>query len=139
LIAVGGAEAVWPDESEALPAIRQVSLVGGAGEEEKDLPIPSPRSQGLAADWLSFDLGALEGNIETFLEQVEQLGAELSSLLGRMNVSPLFMAVAIAAVAGEMARRQLQRPRHRPLLTACEGRTGAWFPSLIGPWSVENP
>jgi hypothetical protein len=136
--AVGGAEMVRASESQAPPTTRPVAMIGSGSEGETDSPLPSPHSQGLAADWLSLDLGALGADIATFLEQVEQLGADWSSLLGRMHVSPLLMAVTLAVLAGEITRRQRPRPRHRPLLAACEGTTGAWFPSLTGPWSLEE-
>src|SRR5207253_4056723 len=100
--------------------------------------IPSPCPGGLA-DLLPLDLASLEGDIQAFLQQIEQLGGELSSLLARMNLSPLLMAVAVAAVAGELTRRHLQGPHRRPQLAACEGATLAWFPDLTGPWSPKEP
>lgn len=136
---LGGAETVKPDNSEPPPVAPRTAVLQGASEPKEDGLLAPPQSNGQPADWLPVNLAALEGEIQTFFEQVEQLGVGLGSLLGRMNLSPWFTTIAVAAVAGEMARRHMQRPPPRPLLTACEDATGAWFPGLAGPWSLENP
>jgi hypothetical protein len=89
---------------------------------------------------LPFNLASLERDIQAFLEQIEQLGGELSSLLARMNLAPWLMSIAVAAVAGEIVRRRLQEPHRcpQPQLAACEGASLAWFPGLTGPWSPKE-
>jgi len=133
----GDAPAVRPGSSAGPAAVGQTTLQSGASEPDDDSPIPSPRGEGLA-DLLPFNLASLEEDIQAFLEQIEQLGGELSSLLARMNLSPWLMSIAVAAVAGEIVRRRLQEPNRRPQLAACEGASLAWFPGLTGPWSPKE-
>ena len=136
----GEADSVEPDSPEAVIA-RQVTPAGGVSDTDGDspAPAPAPQSEGVLADLLPLDLASLEADIQTFLEQVEQLGAELSSMLGRMNLSPVLMAVAIAALAGEIARRRVHRPQRGSLLACCAGAAVEWLPGLTDPWSAENP
>jgi hypothetical protein len=54
-----------------------------------------------------------------------------------MNLSPWLMAIAVAGLAGEVARRWQQRDPRR-LLAAGDGATLAWFPDLSGPWSSKE-
>jgi hypothetical protein len=134
----GGADAALePDYSAAPGLARQVPIEAGASDTEEDSPVFPPSSQGVLADLFPLDLTSLEGDIQTFLEQLEQLGAELSSMLGRMNLSPLLMAAAITALAGEMVRRQWHhRPQPRPLLASFAGAPAEC--GLPDPWSAEN-
>jgi hypothetical protein len=110
------------------------ALHGGATEVAEDSPMPSRPSEALLADLLPSDLASLELDLQAFLEQIERLGGELMSLLGRMNLSAWLVTAAVAAVAGEIARRQLQA-RRGPLLVTGEDATFAWFPGLTGPES----
>jgi hypothetical protein len=134
----GETQARRPDGIDSPAAAGPATVQSGTSEVGADAPLPPPRHEGLT-DSLSFDLALLEGDIQAFLQQIEQLGGELSSLLARMNLSPWLMAIAVAAVAGEIARLRLQGPHRRPQLAACEGETLAWFPGLTGPWSPKEP
>ena len=136
--AVGQAD-VGRQESKDTPAAgNQGAITGGASDLDDASPIPTPRTEAVLADLLPLNLASLEADLQTFLAQLEQLGGELSSLLGRMNLSPWLMAIAVAAIAGEVARR-LQRSQHGRLLAAADGATLAWFPELSGPWSGKEP
>jgi hypothetical protein len=135
---VADAEASRP-ENTARPSVAvQGTFFAGASEIDDAFSTPSPRAGGLMANLLPLDLASLEGDIQAFLQQIDQLGVELSGLLARMNLSPWLVAVAVTAIAGEIARRRLQRSQHGPLLAASEGATFVWFPGLTGPWSPEE-
>jgi hypothetical protein len=135
----GEAPAVRPGSSAGPAAVGQATIQSSASELDDDSPIPCPRREEGLADLLPFNLASLEGDIQAFLEQIEQLGGELSSLLARMNLSPWLMSIAVAAVAGEIVRRRFQEePHRRPQLAACESASLAWFPGLTGPWSPKE-
>jgi hypothetical protein len=135
----GGADSpVESANSNGPELVGQITISGGAGDTEEDTSVLTPRSQGVLADLFPVNLTSLEADIQTLLEQVEQLGAELSSMLGRMNLSPLLMAVAITALAGEIARRGLHRPQAGPLLGSGGDAAAGWLPGLTDPWSTEN-
>jgi hypothetical protein len=129
----GQAEAGRQSSTDGPAVSNQVVTEGGTSDVDDVAWIPSPQTEGGLADLLPMDLASLEADLKAFLAQIEELGGELSSLLGRTNLSPWLMAIAVAAITGEVARR-LQRPQRR-LLAAGDGATLAWFPDLSGPWS----
>ena len=131
------AQAIAAGNLDAPPEVRRITSDSGASEADGSA-LPGPRSEDLLSNARPFDLAALEGDLQAFLEQIGQLGGELSSLLARMNLSPCLVAIAVTAVAGELTRRRLQGPRRAPLLAACEGANLTWFPCLTGPFSREE-
>jgi hypothetical protein len=135
----GAALADHSDDLLNRAAVADVGPQSGANEADDGLSALSPRHESSLAEFLPFDLAALEGDIQALIQQIQQLGDELGSLLARMGLSPWLTAAAVAALAGEIARRRLQGQQSRPQLGACEGATLAWFPDLTGPWSQKEP
>jgi hypothetical protein len=69
----------------------------------------SARGAGLLGSPVPFDLDSLTREAQQFLEQVDQLGQDLASLLTQMNVSPWAVAAAVAATAIAVSRRRSRR------------------------------
>jgi hypothetical protein len=82
---------------------------------ESERVLPSPHVAGAVSLPLSFDLSALELGMKQFLEQVEGLGQHLGDRHGIGSYSWL-VALAAAATACEIARRQVKRPPVGPAL-----------------------
>jgi hypothetical protein len=81
----------------------------------------APLLSGLVADALPLDLRALEQGLQRFLQQLQEIGRQVIDWEQR-GLSSWVFAVAVAAIAGEVARRQL-----RPATTGPASRRG-------GPW-----
>jgi hypothetical protein len=109
---------------------------GSGGDEQSILPLPHDENQ--LAGLLPFHFAVLDEEIQAFLQQVEQLGRELGSLLAGMNLSAWLVAMVGAAVAGEVVRRRLHKAQRQAFFAAYESSTLAWFPSLTGPWYLEE-
>jgi len=87
--------------------------------------LPSPHVSGAVSGPLSFNLSALERGMNQLLEQVEELGQRLGD---RYGVGPYswLVALAAAAMACEIARRQVKQP-------PVEAALGANGPSAFPP------
>jgi hypothetical protein len=85
---------------------------------EENLVVPLP----LVADVLSalppLDLSALEAGMQQFLGQLRELGPRLAGDVEGTSVWPWVIAVAAAASACEIARRELKRSAALPALEA---------------------
>jgi hypothetical protein len=69
---------------------------------------------GVLASLLSFDPAVLERGMQQFLERLERLAPTLGGEQEQRGLAPWVVAAAAAAVACELARRQLRRPAEAP-------------------------
>ena len=72
--------------------------------------IPRPPVTDMARALLPVDLSAFELGLQQFLAQLEQSGQHLVGEFEETDLSPWIVAVAAAATACEIARRQLRTP-----------------------------
>jgi hypothetical protein len=80
---------------------------GPAGAEGPEL---GPHLAGLLAGVLPFDAAALERGAEQFFAHLQGLGHDPAAASLARRVAPWLAAGALAAAAGELARRQRERP-----------------------------
>jgi hypothetical protein len=85
------------------------SLSASAPAEEPWV-LPSPQTSDVLTALRPFDWSALELGMQQFLGQLEGLGQGLATDRDGTSLSPWIAAVAAAATACEIARRQLRRP-----------------------------
>jgi hypothetical protein len=124
----------------ALQAISRVATLEprapDAGLEVREMvepwTLPAPSAEGLPPDLVRFNAAGLEQDLQSFLDQIDQLGGELIGVLRGLHLSPWLMAVAVTAAAGEMARRR-QRQWQRGLAAGDAAAAGTtWFTDLTG-------
>jgi hypothetical protein len=73
-------------------------------------PELGPRLAGLLAGVVPFDGAALERGAEQFFTHLQELGHDPTAASLARRVAPWLAAGALAAAAGELARRQRERP-----------------------------
>jgi hypothetical protein len=87
----------------------------GGGEQAGEGPGPTPAPpSGVLAVLPPGDLSALELGMRRFLNQLEQMGQRLACPPEGTGLWPWVVAAAAAAVACDLARRQLRRPVSEP-------------------------
>jgi hypothetical protein len=87
------------------------------GRAEGQGEAPAPRVFDLVTSLPRMDLSSLELGMRQFLEQVDDLGQRIQDTSGP-GLYPWIVSVAAAAVACEIARRQLKQPAGEPITTA---------------------
>jgi hypothetical protein len=113
-------------------------IVGGGDESAENADTPSPLTSAVSSNFLPFDLASLERALKQFLDQIRDLGGELFSLLERMNLSPWLVALAVAGVTYEVARRRMRQPQGGLILAGAHAGTLPWFAGLIDPSPTED-
>jgi hypothetical protein len=78
--------------------------------EATDPELPAPLVSGVLTDLAVPDLPALERDLGVFLGNLEQMGQRLTHDPEGGGLYPWLLAGVTAAVACEIARRQLRRP-----------------------------
>jgi hypothetical protein len=86
------------------PGVDADSTITGA--TAGDALVQSPRSSDLLTDFLPLDRASLESAVDRFLGQFESLGSEFMSSPPPKGLIPLFSAIAITALASEVARQR---------------------------------
>ena len=102
-----GGEANWQHPPVGADLIQTVQ-----GVESSELPLPAVAD--MARALLPVNLSALELGLQRFLAQLEQSGRHFAEEFEGAHLSPWIVAVAAAATACEIARRQLRTPAERP-------------------------
>lgn len=98
----------------------------GIGEDGEAL---APKVSGLLADFLPFDLPSLGRAVQELVAQGDDWVGDLSGPLEGRNLAPWVMASGLAAVAYEVARRQLQTPQPGEVFAGGYQATSAvWLP-----------
>jgi hypothetical protein len=87
----------------------------------------------LLAGCVPFDPRTLDLALQRLLDQLHGLAWDFSSVLSHLRGTPWFLALAVGAVACEMARRRLQERVAGKAALAGGGGTLTWFPSLTAP------
>jgi hypothetical protein len=98
----------------------------------------SARGAGLLGSPLVFDVDSLAQEAQQFFAQIDQLGQELASSLARMNLSSWSFAVAVAATAIVVARRQAQQTRRGSTRQNGADTAFACYPGLGGSWTWQE-
>ena len=86
------------------------------GQAEEGPALPSPQLSGLLTVLPPADLSTLERGMRQFLEQLDRMGQRLTSDPDGAGLYPWVIAVAAAATACEIARRQLRRSADGPAI-----------------------
>jgi hypothetical protein len=102
-----GGEASWQQPPAGADPVQTVQ-----GVESSELPLPAVAD--MAHALLPVDLSALELGLQRFLSQLEQSGRRFVGEFEGADLSPWVVAVAAAATACEIARRQLRTPAEQP-------------------------
>ncbi len=107
------------------------SGMSGDSPAVEELVLPSPKVSDVLAVLPPFELSGLELGMQHFLEQLERLGTRLAMDGDRTGLWPWIVAVASAASACEIARREVRR---RPGVPAVEanGMSNCSSDLLIG-------
>jgi hypothetical protein len=87
--------------------------------------LPPPQISDLLTALPPIDVAALEHGMQRFLDQMEEIGQHLGDTSGP-GLYPWIAAIAAAAIACEVGRRQLKAPA---LVSLREGNTLAGFPT----------
>ena len=86
---------------------------GNSEQAEEGPALPSPHLSDLLTVLPPADLSTLERGMQQFLDQLDRVGERLTSDPHGTGLYPWVIAVAAAAAACEMARRQLQKSEVR--------------------------
>jgi hypothetical protein len=116
-------EAVPPIRAESPPLLAENPVETPVGIEDEEV-LPAPHVSDVLTTLPPIDLSALERGMHRFLDQVEEVGQRLGDSSGP-GLYPWLAAVAAAAVACEVGRRQLKSPS---LASASVRSTLAGFP-----------
>jgi hypothetical protein len=102
----------------AIQSVAALPLPALTGEEPAEVvaALPLAGVAGLLTALPTSNLQAIESGMQRFLEQLDQLGQTLAASRDSAGLGVWFVAGAAAAVACEIARRQLKRPVVLPVL-----------------------
>jgi hypothetical protein len=89
-------------------------------------PLPLYQGPGVLSVLTPFDVSALELGMQKFLEHMNQMSRDLVKDQEGSGLWPWVAAVGAAALACEIARRQVKR--HAAMSALEESRMGAGFP-----------
>jgi hypothetical protein len=125
--------ATYEDEADEADEADGTAPLSGAVEpgtdKDQDPDLPDLQGAGLAADFLPADLDALNASLQQFLDQLGNLSAQLV----RSPMAPWVLAVTVAVVAGETARRRWRRAAPGLMLAGSESACWDWCLGLPEP------
>jgi hypothetical protein len=94
-----------------------------------------PQGDDLVQGCMPFDVKSLDDSLHNLVQQFQLLSWDFASLMGRLEGSSWFVAMAVLAVTCEVCRRKTQKARQR--LSLADGSL-TWFPTLTGSGSSEE-
>jgi hypothetical protein len=130
-------------EDEDAAEVPALTLESSNHAEYEEIPFDLnqvlPKASGPLANFLPFDPEVLDLAVQQVVQQIDELGEDLTSLLHGMGLSPWLMAAATAAAAYEIARRQLQWSQLRQAYSSDgQGSGTVWLPDVADPSSGER-
>jgi hypothetical protein len=98
-------------------------------------PLPiAPQTAELVTGALPLDLSSLKQGIQAFFEQLENLGDEGGNLHNPVGLAPWYVAVGVATVLLEVARRRFRKQSGQEMVfqAGWQDPTSSWLPDPDG-------
>jgi hypothetical protein len=89
-----------------------------------------PQNADLVIGALPLDLSSLKQGIQSFFQQLENLGGEMSSPSTSAGLTPWYVAIGVATVMVEVVRRKLHKQSGRETIfqAGWQDPTSSWLP-----------